>query len=372
MTKKQIKNLSACLAGVAMLSACAMPLAGDDELEVFVGDQHQEAATLTEEDYKIIQDQRDYMAQYYDYDISTYGSNPDNKQSAFYPDSFVALPDGSGYVGYVDLGLPSGTKWAVMNVGSTPMRKDVQPFGQYFNRAHVEEPDLEVYTHVENLKEVMPYNDYIKLRRGNATPDAVMNMVWDEYLKACKDYVKAFEKARDEYCDMLMEAHFAWFTCPQRYVLYGSNTIMKKGDYLKQPMPPTLSGADNDAATNLWGSHWATPSREQFLELITPSKTTGISVTYGRLGNSDDCYGTIITGRTGKKLFLPWAASCNPDGNTFESSKWTYDGNGYYMLNARESEEDRVTTSIHVSRNKREYALYYADNGVSVRPVYRE
>lgn len=362
----------ACLIGVALFSACAMPIADDEDLVVYVGDQTQEVAELTEEDYKIIQDQRDYMDQFYNFDISTYKNNPDVKQSAFLPDTFIALPDGSGYVGYVDLGLPSGTKWAVMNVGSTPITKDLVPFSQYFNRSRLEEPDLERFTIADSLKDVIPYEEYVRLGRGK-DPDAQMNRVWDDYLSACKAYVKAFEQARDEYCEMLKEAHFAWLNCPQRYVLYGRNTLMKAGDKAPAQLPSTLVGKQNDAATNLWGSHWATPSHEQFAELLTSNSKTGISITYGSMGDGEqDYFGTIITGRTGKKLFLPWAYTCSPENQTAEGSNFTSSAEGFYMLNATETDLEGVTTSVHINRSKREIKLYYATNGVSLRPVYCE
>ena len=105
---------------------------------------------------------------------------------------------------YIDLGLPSGTLWATMNVGaSTPEQR-----GDYFSWG-----------------ETKPKKEYS----------------WNTYKYSIRDNSKFFhENQQTKYCTQEDEG-----------------TVDHKAE-----LEPT-----DDAATTNWGSEWRMPSREQWKEL---------------------------------------------------------------------------------------------------------
>ena len=123
--------------------------------------------------------------------------------------SFVTKPlDNSNH--YVDLGLPSGTLWATMNVGASKP----EYYGDYFAWGETE-----------------PYNE-----NGKSTFN------WSTY----------------KWCN----GSFSTLTKYNTYSSYG--TVDNK----------TELDLEDDAAYVNWGSSWRMPSKQQFDELINSSYTT--------------------------------------------------------------------------------------------------
>ena len=148
---------------------------------------------------------------------------------------------------YVDLGLPSGTLWATMNVGAN----SPEDYGDYFAWGETE------------TKASFYWDTYKWMNEGQSN--------WSQINKY------TFEDNQMEGC---------WYS--------GGEFV---GDDKKK-----LLGAD-DAATANWGSKWQMPTREQFEELINTAYTTSEFTTLNGVS------GLKVTGKNGNSIFLPAAGS---------------------------------------------------------------
>ncbi|MBO4549933.1 MAG: hypothetical protein J5733_04315 [Bacteroidaceae bacterium] len=167
---------------------------------------------------------------------------------------------------FVDLGLPSGTLWATMNVGAN----SPEDYGDYFAWGETE------------TKASYYWDTYKWMNAGQSN--------WDQINKY------TFEDGQTSGC---------WYS--------GGSFV---GDGIKE-----LTRSD-DAATRNWSSKWQMPTREQFEELINPAYTTSeIKTRYG-------VKGLYVTGKNGKSIFLPAAGfrlitdsySVGDDGRYWSSS----------------------------------------------------
>jgi hypothetical protein len=152
----------------------------------------------------------------------------------------LSAPDG---VEAVDLGLPSGLKWASCNVGATKPEE----YGDYFAWGETE------------TKESYYWDSYKWVNEGQSN--------WSQINKY------TFADNQTDGC---------WYS--------GGEFV---GDGRKK-----LSGAD-DAATANWGSKWQMPTREQFEELINSAYTTSEYTTQNGVS------GLKVTGSNGNSIFLP-------------------------------------------------------------------
>lgn len=137
----------------------------------------------------------------------------------------------------IDLGLPSGTKWANMNIGA------MVPEG---------------------------YGDYISW--GDTIPPRNNSFLWESYKWCNKDYTKL-----TKYCSNSS---------------YGNNGYE---DIL------TVLEAEDDAATVIWGNNWCMPTKAQWDELInnTESEWTTENGVYGRKITSTNNGNSIFIPATG-------------------------------------------------------------------------
>lgn len=148
--------------------------------------------------------------------------------------------------GYVDLGLPSGTKWADRNVGASSPTQ----YGNYY-------------------------------AWGETTTKS--NYDWDTY-KYGK--LKFYERV---IVDSAVE---------RKYELTKYCTDLDYGKNGFKDNKKELDFAD-DVAHALWGGKWGIPSEEQFDELIEYTKHKWVSI--------NDKWGYLFTGRNGNSIFLPAA-----------------------------------------------------------------
>ncbi len=213
---------------------------------------------------------------------------------------------------YVDLALPSGTKWADYNVGASSPTQ----FGNYYAWGET------------NTK-----SDYN----------------WDTYKYIKLPTEKKQAKIVPEYSD---SAEF--FSCVTKYC--SESECGKDGftDFKKE-----LDLAD-DLAHKLWGGKWRIPSDEQFDELINYTKH--------RWTRINSVIGMLFIGRNGYSIFLPAAGSCYgtslKDGGS-SGGYWSRTLSAYASYSAcfLKFDLDDVWEDVYV------YRTGYRYDGHTVRPV---
>lgn len=145
------------------------------------------------------------------------------------------------------------------------------------------------------------------------------------------------------------------------YYAWGGSLNQNKGKD-KNNGTDALSG-DSDTATNLWGSNWRMPTKEEFDALLNNQNCTCTWTTQNGV-KGYLCTGKENTGYAGNSIFLPAAGYCdygNVSGKSFYGYYWSSTPNGsdraYYLYCG--------STRILVGDSGRE-------KGYSVRPVLAE
>lgn len=148
---------------------------------------------------------------------------------------------------YVDLGLPSGTKWATMNIGADSVRG----IGAFFSY-------------------------------GDVTPD---------YITPGKttDYERSFDWSHYKWCEGQSDRLTKYCSNPT----YGYQGFT---DNLTTLLP------EDDAATTLWGENWRTPTTDEYIELeqncqcdmVTENGVMGMRIT------------SKVPGFEDRSIFLPY------------------------------------------------------------------
>lgn len=151
---------------------------------------------------------------------------------------------------YVDLGLPSGTLWAICNVGSSKP----EGYGRYFAWG-----------------ETQPKSDYS----------------WSTYKWMNEGQSSWSQINKYTYADGRTDA--CWYNSDEEFI----------GDGLAELLP------DDDAATANWGENWQIPSYDQMKELYNPNNTTTEWTTQNGINGS-----LIVSNSNGNTLFLPAAGYC--------------------------------------------------------------
>lgn len=195
-------------------------------------------------------------------------------------------PDG---VEAVDLGLPSGTKWANMNIGAT----SVTGYGTYF--AWGETSGLTVVGHSNTIAEgsIKTY------------------FYWDTYAW-CKGSNNTFTK----YCPTGKQSSNWWDT---------------SGTTVAADNKTQLEFADDAARAN-WGGAWRMPTKDDFEELIA---NTTVSYYFGETkynGANGILLTSTVSGYTDMSIFLPAA------GNRYRSSFSDRGSYGYYWSSTLRSD----------------------------------
>ena len=190
------------------------------------------------------------------------------------------ISEPSGYhrgYGYVDLGLPSGTLWATMNVGAD----SPEDYGDYFAWGETESKDYygwDTYKWMtDGMSSWMGVNKY-------TYPDGETSAVW-----------------YDENGEFIGD----------------NKTVLELAD---------------DAANANWEGDWVMPTNEEQLELSQYCTSV--------ITRLDGVVGRMFTGPNGNSIFLPAAGyrdysglyGAGPNGRYWSSSLSTYDSDGAYVL----------------------------------------
>jgi hypothetical protein len=217
---------------------------------------------------------------------------------------------------YVDLGLPSGLKWATMNIGASAP----EDYGDYFAWG-----------------ETVPYGE---ADESNAT-----------------NYNYTSGEGNATY----VKTYYDWST--YKYCNGSDNTLTKYNnstDYGTVDNIATLDLADDAARAN-WGGSWRMPTQTECQELIDNCTTTWTTVNgvYGRLFTSN------INSNT---LFLPAAGIRN------ESALYSAGSGGTYLSSSLSSGSPNSAWRLRFNSRNVSTADSTADdsrcNGHSVRAVW--
>lgn len=229
----------------------------------------------------------------------------------------------------VDLGLPSGLKWADRNVGAT----DPEEYGSYFQwgdtegftyegKGEITAAQLATVLQLEGGDEMEVtadnVHDILTMMSGSdpgydlsifglgASLDKVFN--WDNYFDTT-DGGSTFNKYATD-----------------------KSTVLESGD---------------DAATVNMGSEWKMPTTEEIRELINNTTPTFIDLRDNEFtqeeANNDDIWrgnlkGVRFTAENGNSIFIPAAGDCDIailDGMGYHGSLWSSSLGDDYSMNGR-------------------------------------
>ncbi len=168
----------------------------------------------------------------------------------------------------IDLGLPSGTKWASCNVGAS----SPEEYGGYYAWGETEE------------KDVYNWSTYKWMNEGQSS--------WSQINKY------TFADGQTSAC---------W---------YRDGTFIGDGKTTLDP--------EDDVATVKWGSGWQMPTCEQMEELYTQCSSEWITL--------NGVYGRKFTGPNGNSIFLPAAGFRNDAGLHFAGSDGDYWSRSLYTF----------------------------------------
>ena len=203
-----------------------------------------------------------------------------------------------GGLGYVDLGLPSGTLWASANVGA----ENPWEFGEYYAWAEIEE---KVEYTIENYAPFQNLGENIKEQLKDAMMDAIFSGNWEDIVGGLMgDNPTEWGKTDFSSITNLLSK------LPE---IAGDLANVLK-DVMGDLTEETELIAFKDAARMSLGKKWCMPTKEQLQELLDNCEWT-----YGQM---EGVNGWTVTGSNGNSIFLP-AAGMKKDGTL------TTDG-GYY------------------------------------------
>lgn len=209
-----------------------------------------------------------------------------------------------GGLGYVDLGLPSGTLWASANVGA----ENPWEFGEYYAWAEIEE---KVEYTIENYAPFQNLGENIKEQLKDAMMDAIFSGSNSDIIGAILDVIKPFLNPLYKGDDV----DFSSITdLMSKLPEIAGDLANALKDVVGDLTEETELIAFKDAARMSLGKKWCMPTKEQLQELLDNCEWT-----YGQMEGVD---GWTVTGSNGNSIFLP-AAGMKKDGTL------TTDG-GYY------------------------------------------
>ena len=238
---------------------------------------------------------------------------------------------------YVDLGLPSGLKWATCNVGA----ENPEDYGDYFAWAETE-------PYYESIAE----NGTVTWRKGKEA-----GYTWDSY-----SWVKhSFEDW--EYNPDNPSLCITKYTIDdkQYYSLWyltsmgdGGTEHQFSGDGVSTLGDPAYDYED-DAARKNWGGSWRTPTPSDFQELLDNCTWTWTT--------QNGVYGRLVTAANGNSIFLPAA------GYRYGTSLLNDGSLGYYWSSSLSGDYSDYARTLYF--NSGDLYAYDRDRnyGRSVRPV---
>ena len=226
----------------------------------------------------------------------------------------------------VDLGLPSGTKWASMNVGATSESdngilfnwgditgnqvnpttatsyKDVTGLtseAALFEKYKGAEKSAYIFDTTNVYKESFSLSDYL-LTQIDSIREARFDSVKTKYADSKLDFVvNADQSSYDIFVNKIDSTLVYYFESTQ-----GGFSIDKGANISGAPAYNIIADANLDAATANWGNNWRMPTKEEFQELLNLCKWeftgNGYKVTSKQEGNNNSIFlpaaGKLLSG----------------------------------------------------------------------------
>lgn len=209
---------------------------------------------------------------------------------------------------YVDLGLPSGLKWATMNVGATKPEE----YGDYFAWGETE-PKSTYY-----------WSTYKYMQKGYSDWQYVTKYTIEDNLKDGCWY------DGDTYVGTTVDG-----------VTYKNKTVLDPED---------------DAAHVNWGGDWRMPTKEEQDELRTKCLWEWTS--------QDGVNGCVVTGPNGNSIFLPAAGYRSDSGHLTNAVS-----SGSYWSSSLHSHYSRSANGLYFVSGTVEGRSSYRNSGRPVRAV---
>lgn len=283
--------------------------------------------------------------------------------SKYQPDAVKATKNGE--CGYVDLGLPSGTLWATSNLGIQQMEKANKNFNDYLTKPQrpeapklPENKNLKEYIIMKSADEVgggfieVPYKEFVAILEkthfeapSKDNIDKLLRRIKDEllnnienkaknfrdhqvfdYERDAYNYVEDFKKTYNRYKFEILTHDFSYLLDYGKPYTWGTNVNNDK----------TTIPANEDWATVLLGTNWATPTLNQVAELLQYCEVNKINIDNLASGTiTYESNNQLSTGKiqgyelksklNGKYLFLP-------DNDLPYMINERMNSNRYYML----------------------------------------
>jgi hypothetical protein len=223
----------------------------------------------------------------------------------------------------IDLGLPSGTLWANMNIGAN----SIEEYGDYFSWGEIEAKD-------KYNEETYKYYDYWVINDSTYIDE------------------NGFE----------IKIEGGTFSGYTKYV--NSEASGFKGFYDNKK----ILDVDDDAAYMNWGHNWRMPTSSQFSELVNNCTWVWASL--------NGIYGYKVTGKTGNYIFLP--ASGYREDNPYYPGSLFFDGTMGDYLSCEIGNWVQYGRSLYIDSQRHSTSNWlinghyngYRFRGCSVRPVF--
>ena len=244
---------------------------------------------------------------------------------------------------YVDLGL--SVRWAMYNVGAKEGDK-TEDFNTYLEAAmkdYLVMPESKLKQYVRKKSNKFPYVLKFKEYEHSikSSTESETDFIIYEKIKDNAELVKkAYNKAVHDYYE---NSPFLKFMTGVGLHWANIDSYAYYKDY--NDLPKNISGSKKyDLATQLHGPHWRTPTIAEIKELMTKCKWEEY--------NEHGIHGYIITGPSGKKIFLPGDTEnslLNQDPSIYMSSETdgSWQGYGYGInLYALDIKDKRIGTCV--------------------------
>lgn len=263
-----------------------------------------------------------------------------------YPEDGSIYGSEGNRIGVIDLGLPSGTKWGICNIGNSIPSNEIRGFDTFLTEEKPERPTLLMLekpecgvleyilirggksggvTKENEIIVTIPYSEYIRiLGRSDDSEDLYMQYFQndnamdalaatvcedlygdyiaslesnknsiDSYKNALKNYIKAYKDVKDDYYIYLFENKYKYiFDSPGNRYAWG----LGQADFTSDSFPAEL-----DPATAV-SEHLCTPTLEQVRELSNNCTWDDVLVVYAPYNNYTSYRYLILTGPNGKKI----------------------------------------------------------------------
>ena len=273
-------------------------------------------------------------------------SNPDVYFAGLAPDEYLHTEQ--GWVGVIDLGLSH--KWACVNVGGVMLEAGVNyvpaSFKEFLGVA-VKPDESKIVSEAE-----IRYLDFMK---GVFISDCVTKEMVLNYIEGAEKYAIDYKKYAPQYFKEV-EYRYVFLAKPyDTYVVFGYPSLWEPG---RKTTVSTSLNPSEDAATVLWGSSWATPSKADMEELASRCTWQELYINNQK--------GALVTGPSKKSIWLPLVGAKSPEGEVVN------EGYGYYLSNSKDIQNTMLYSwTLTAGSRGAKVATQPGEYGYSLRPVLK-